>query len=409
MSQSKRKLEPVKSNPGIYKIWTFSQRRSGWVDTGKFLASRQLLANGTSKREKAVFLTLAEAKAFRSGKIHKLFEGSSIHRHTENTVEALTFVNLIEEWKGFHFLKIEAGTRTLYDRKLKHLRFLENIPVEQINTSTIDDLVKFWMTDYPHDNCRQNFREELKILKTILHFYRRRKDPSYVVPVERDHFDAATITRSAKNEVKALSLEDLQKFLHALQTYRNPILYPLALTQFCLGLRIGEACGLSWESIDLENRLVKIQQVVIWNDRTWEPSIKKYTKNQNHRFLYIPDVLAAELIRLKEQEKEESDLIFHQNKKPLNRNHIGQVYNRVLRQLGIQGASGTHFLRRTFATLANELTGDFYAVSKILDHSSTDVTQRYVRPMVSQAKRVAEAVNGALMLPAKTPLAYVRT
>ena len=90
-------------------------------------------------------------------------------------------------------------------------------------------------------------------------------------------------------------------------------------------------------------------------------------------------------------------------------NHIGQVYNRVLRQLGIHGASGTHFLRRTFATVANELTGDFYAVSKILDHSSTDVTQRYVRPMASQARRVAEAVNGALMLQAKTPSAYVRT
>lgn len=76
----------------------------------------------------------------------------------------------------------------------------------------------------------------------------------------------------------------------------------------------------------------------------------------------------------------------------LNRKAIGLSYNSVLKNLGIQDVTGTHFLRRTFATLANELTGDFYAVSKVLDHSSTDVTQRYVRPMLSQKRKVAEAI-----------------
>ncbi len=35
-------------------------------------------------------------------------------------------------------------------------------------------------------------------------------------------------------------------------------------------------------------------------------------------------------------------------------------------------------LRKTSATLANEVTGDFYAVSKLMDHSSPNVTLRYV-------------------------------
>lgn len=45
---------------------------------------------------------------------------------------------------------------------------------------------------------------------------------------------------------------------------------------------------------------------------------------------------------------------------------------------------------------ANEVTGDFYAVSKLMDHSSPDITLRYVAETGSQKRKVAEALNGVL-------------
>jgi hypothetical protein len=48
------------------------------------------------------------------------------------------------------------------------------------------------------------------------------------------------------------------------------------------------------------------------------------------------------------------------------------------------------------ATLANEATGDFYSVSKLLDHSSPEVTLRYVSQTSAQKHKVADALNGVL-------------
>jgi hypothetical protein len=56
-------------------------------------------------------------------------------------------------------------------------------------------------------------------------------------------------------------------------------------------------------------------------------------------------------------------------------------------------------LRKTSATLANEITGDFYAVSKLMDHSSPDVTLRYVAQTTAQKKKVADALNTVLAGP----------
>lgn len=396
MSESKRQLKTIRNHPGIYKIWLCSKKADRWIDTGKFLAARTL---DSSKREKAVFESLKEAIQFRAGNLRKPLREIALATESPHK-QSMIFSQLVQEWKSFHFLKIELGTRKLYERKIRHFRFLNDLPVEEIQVSTMDALVKFWMTEYPIRKGRMNFREELKILTTIFKFYQRRKNRSYLPPIEREHFEAATIVKRPKNEVKVLTRDDLFRFLEALRSHSNLNYFPLALTQFCLGLRIGEACGLDWDSVNFEDRSVKIQKVVIWDDRTWQPSIKEYPKNQSIRFLYMPEFLALELQRLKSQKTLfQTNLIFHSKGQPLNRRIIGQAYNAVLKSLGIDSVTGTHFLRRTFATIANELTGDFYAVSKVLDHSSTDVTQRYVKPLLSQKKKVAEIINQALLLP----------
>ncbi len=411
MSQ-KRNLKPVRNHPGIYKVLKFNKQQEEWVDTGRFLATRRIMIDGSPKRESAVFFSLPESRDYRAGRVDKVTEGRLCPRIKKD--EGMSFAGLLEEWKAFHFLKIELGTSKLYARKLCHLRFLEKIPVEQIKTSTIDALVKLWMNDYTHRKGRKNFDKELKILRTIFHFYQSRKNPHFFIPVRRDHFQAATKVRNVKNDVRVLTHEDLMRFFHALKEHENRILFPLALTQFCLGLRVGEACGLSWEAVDLKENWAKIQQVIVWDDRTWEPIIKVYPKNQSIRFVSMPDILVHELERLRSEHSNPQGLIFTIKGEPLNRNTIGRTFNSVLKQLGISNVTGTHFLRRTFATMANELTGDFYAVSKVLDHASTDVTQRYVRPMLSQNRKVSDAINQALfphtsMLNSTPKLLEVRT
>ena len=89
---------------------------------------------------------------------------------------------------------------------------------------------------------------------------------------------------------------------------------------------------------------------------------------------------------------------------PVNRQTIAKVYNRTLKRLGFTHVHGTHFLRATAATLANEATGDFYAVSKLLDHSNPNITLRYVAPTNSAKQKVADALNSVLAFKPPQPL-----
>ena len=105
--------------------------------------------------------------------------------------------------------------------------------------------------------------------------------------------------------------DDLGRFLRDLKSRKNPLYFPLALTQFGLGLRIGEACGLSWGAIEFRNKIVKIEQTVIWDMDTWRPSLKPRPKNGHVRYLVAPDILLEELQKLYEKRDSSCDLVFH--------------------------------------------------------------------------------------------------
>jgi integrase len=268
--------------------------------------------------------------------------------------------------------------------------------VERIKVGVIDELVKYWMTEHPKWHQRFTYEKELNLLKVVLNYYRKRKNPSYVIPVLEEHYKAADIARRPVQPVQHLTTKDLGRFLEFLKQGINPNYYVLALAQFSFGMRAGEVCGLAWRNLNLETRVAVVDQVVTWHHETWEPTIKSRPKNGKTRVLIIPEHLVNELQKLKCKRSAKTDLVFHRDGVPYCRKEIGKVYNRALLELGITHVSGTHMMRRTAATLANEATGDFYAVSKLLDHSSPEVTLRYVSQTNAQKTKIAQALNGVI-------------
>jgi hypothetical protein len=80
----------------------------------------------------------------------------------------------------------------------------------------------------------------------------------------------------------------------------------------------------------------------------------------------VPDILVIELNALKAKRDLNVPFVFHKQGVHLNRKTIAGAYNRALQHIGISHLSSTHLLRKTAATLANEATGDFYAVSALV-------------------------------------------
>jgi integrase len=387
----------LKHHPGIYKRFYYDEGTGKWKDTGKFRAIRKIVEDGVPKRENAVFNNLEDAKAFRSGRIDKVNEGQNVHRNDVATSEnVLTFGAVVEEWKSFHYLQLESSSKQMYDKRLPALDYLKPCPVKKITATVIDDMVKYWVSEHPKGKQRENFEKELNLLKVVLNYYRKRKDPSYVIPVLLEHYKAADIAKKARTPVMSLTKEELGRFLGELKNSKTPF-YPLALTQFCLGLRIGEVCGMTWDAIDLENRLAKIEWTIVWDQYAWLSKVKKRPKNGNVRYVVMPEFLIQELERLKKFRDPNVPFIFHKKDgEPYNRQSVGKAFNRALERLGIKDIKGTHWVRKTSATLANQITGDFYAVSRLMDHSSPNVTLRYVAPTNFEKRKVADALNSVV-------------
>ncbi|RYZ78559.1 MAG: hypothetical protein EOP06_28825 [Proteobacteria bacterium] len=271
-----------------------------------------------------------------------------------------------------------------------------SVPLTKFNPQLIDKLVKYWVLDYPKPKGRFTFNKELDLMKVILNFYRRRKDAHFAIPIYDEHYKAAHIKKDAVQPVRTLTQKDLGLFFQALREQKNPVYYPLALSQFCLGLRIGEACGLHWKDINLETKVAKIESTVVWDHENWQPRIKSRPKNGKARFVAMPETLVIEFTRLKESKSSKTDLVFHSDGEPLIRKSVGQAYNRALALIGVDYVSGTHLLRKTAATQANRVTGDFYAVSRLMDHATPDVTMRYVEEMNESKRKVSDALESVM-------------
>ena len=116
---------PVRNNPGIYKRYEFDSFSGTWVHTGKYRAIRRNVVDGASEKEQAVFDSIEDAKSFRNGTAQRTVSaGITIHqRRPESPHQGLTFGALVDQWKPFHFLKLEQSTRQTYDKRLPNLGF----------------------------------------------------------------------------------------------------------------------------------------------------------------------------------------------------------------------------------------------------------------------------------------------
>lgn len=393
---TKRKEISVKNNPGISKLLEWNPKNEKWVESGKFRATRRVKTNGISKKESACFDNIEDAKSFRLGKLNK--EDSGEHHKNAPKIEdnRMRFPQLLQNWKNFHFEKVDLATQQTYERKIPALEsFLSEVAVEDIDASMIDKMIKYWKSEeFKKGKNRQSFEKELDALKVILNFYRKRQDPRYPIQIYHEHYVASRTKTFIQKTVKTLKKNDLSKFFEALKTQINPMYFPMALTQFGLSLRIGEACGLFWEDFDLEAMTVNIRRTVVWDHDTHEPRFKDCPKNGKERGLAIPETLGAILIKHKKDSLQDTGLVFHKpDGTAFIRKSVANAYNRALKICNINYVTGTHLLRKSAATQANMLTGDFFAVSKNLGHSSVEVTKRYVEEVDESKRKVARALN----------------
>jgi len=368
----------VRGNPGITQIWVWNSTKKRYVDPRNlvdlkqkhFRAIKRVKVLGKRRKFAATFNSLEEARMWR------------------NSVEAISEVkgnqssfylvrDVISDWREWSKPPcIALSTWEIYGQVMIHLTPLHEIAVEELRAEDIDAWLKLLKSpQYPKPKSRYCFLREVTTLSTILKWYREYKNPRYQHPVLQRHRKDSYFQKKPVQKMPVLSENEVEQFLDRLRSFHKPVYFYLAAFQVFSGARIGEACGLHWESVDLENGRVEIKQICTWRHQTKTPYLKEGTKTGEVRTIALPERLISLLQEWRRMDGSQS-LVFHSEGSLMHYNAIQSAYNKAFRALGFPQRS-THILRHTFATIHANQTKDIRATQAAMGHRDLRVTQHY--------------------------------
>ncbi|WP_353892689.1 site-specific integrase [Proteinivorax hydrogeniformans] len=184
-----------------------------------------------------------------------------------------------------------------------------------------------------------------------------------------------------KTEAKYWTTEEINKFLIKAQTTRHYALYYTALTT---GLRRGELLALTWDRVDLQKGILKIDTNLVATSTGAKMETPK-SQSSNRYVSLTKDIIKVLKSHKKKQKKEKSgyqedlDLVFcKKNGEMLAPGSISDHFKKLVAKLCKENKEFTritfHELRHTFATHALESGVDYKNLQKLLGHSTISIT-----------------------------------
>lgn len=207
---------------------------------------------------------------------------------------------------------------------------------------------------------------------------------------------SVSFPKQIRNEVHALEQEDQDKLEEKITDKFIPNSPLTAKVALYAGLRNGEVCALKIKDIDFSKGLINVSKTLYRtrtkNNKT-EIVISK-TKNKRQRYVPITDELRKSLtsyIQSMPPEKRndpEQFLFVNKRGKPLEPRRLLFHFKKLLKEAGLANIR-FHNLRHTFATRCLECGIDMKIVSKILGHSTIQITADLYTHVTNRAMQKA--------------------
>jgi integrase len=198
--------------------------------------------------------------------------------------------------------------------------------------------------------------------------------------LDRNPVTAADRPRAARTEMKTWTADELGGFLDGAREHRLGHLFTVLATT---GLRRGEALGLRWSDVDLdEGRLAVRQTLLAVNNHM------QFGEPKTHRSRRTVDLDASTVAVLKAHRKAQleeraeaglgrprADALIFTNRggDPLHPNLVSRTFGKLVREVGLPTIR-LHGLRHTHATLSLQAGVHVKIVSERLGHSSVVIT-----------------------------------
>ena len=315
--------------------------------------------------------------------------------HEKNGTEIIirTFSDVAREWLCYKKPLLKEASLSKYTNII-NLHLLPFFRDQDIHNITLEQMESFYngllMTQTIKGTALapKTTLDILSVMKAIL-LYATTKKYMNILPVLRYEYRAVPkklVVLSGRNQ------KILSTYLCLNLTYRNLGLLICMYT----GIRLGEACALSWEDISLTEGYIYIHKTMqrIQKEHNGKKTMIIITEPKTQSSIRtIP--LPRQLIQLIKSSKlpMQGYLLTGSYEKYIEPRSYQYHFKKILQQCKIP-QTNFHTLRHTFATRCVELGFDIKTLSEILGHSNINITlNRYVHPSFDLKKQNMNKIN----------------
>lgn len=297
-----------------------------------------------------------------------------------------TFREVSELWKQDKKQYVKKSTISVY------VLLLENhlLPVFSKHKNKIEEqeVQQFVLQKLEQGLSQKSIKDIVIILNMILKFGAKNNWITHTA------FDIKYPTTQTKKEIEVLTKLHQKKLMTYIKEHFN---FKNLGVYICLstGMRIGEICALTWEDIDTDEGVIRINKTiqriyVVEKEKRYTEIVLDRPKTKNS-IREIP--LSKDLLRILKPFKKivnPSFFVLTNDEKYTEPRTYRSFYKKLMEKLDIPPMK-FHGLRHSFATRCIESKCDYKTVSVLLGHANISTTLNlYVHPNMEQKKKAIE-------------------
>jgi len=284
----------------------------------------------------------------------------------------------LDYWvKEYVMINCKFNTQQYYKLSIdKHIKpYLGIYKLKQISPATLQEFINYKFINGVNKHTLSNYMSILtKSFKMAVYPYELLKsNPSQYISMPK--FD-----NIKREEFKIISMTDYNRIIERFPI-KSSFYIPLQIA-FNTGMRAAEVCGLTWDCIDLDNKTITVEKILVYKGKKIYDLDTPKTPS-SYRTITIGDTLNNILLQNKAwQENNKQNYGIHytqsdfvctkENGENITTNSFKYLSRIVNLELGID--FNFHALRHTHATMLLEANANMKDIQQRLGHSRLSTT-----------------------------------